>query len=166
MRIVKYAQIVMDIKEQAMSQGYLETTVDKFIFRVKVDNLYNDNGIWADMNEASGIARLGLSDFTQQSSGDVAFVSLPDPGQSVVAGKELATVETIKVDLEVQAPFDGEIVAVNEALEDAPELINQDPYGRGWLVEIRPAQWPVVGLLDAEQYLEAMTAQAEAEAAK
>ncbi|HRI56196.1 MAG TPA: glycine cleavage system protein H [Anaerolineae bacterium] len=149
-----------------MSQGYLETTVDKFIFRVKVDNLYNDNGIWADMNEASGIARLGLSDFTQQSSGDVAFVSLPDPGQSVVAGKELATVETIKVDLEVQAPFDGEIVAVNEALEDAPELINQDPYGRGWLVEIRPAQWPVVGLLDAEQYLEAMTAQAEAEAAK
>lgn len=149
-----------------MSQGYLETTVDKFIFRVKVDNLYNDNGIWADMNEASGIARLGLSDFTQQSSGDVAFVSLPDPGQSVVAGKELATVETIKVDLEVQAPFDGEIVAVNEALEDAPELINQDPYGRGWLVEVRPAQWPVVGLLDAEQYLEAMTAQAEAEAAK
>ncbi len=149
-----------------MSQGYLETTVDKFIFRVKVDNLYNDNGIWADMNEASGIARLGLSDFTQQSSGDVAFVSLPEPGQSVVAGKELATVETIKVDLEVQAPFDGEIVAVNEALEDAPELINQDPYGRGWLVEIRPAQWPVVGLLDAEQYLEAMTAQAEAEAAK
>ena len=149
-----------------MSQDYLETTVDKFIFRVKVGNLYNENGIWADMNEASGVARLGLSDFTQQSSGDVAFVSLPEPGQSVAAGKELATVETIKVDLEVQAPFDGEIVAVNEALEDAPELINQDPYGRGWLVAVRPAQWPVVSLLDAEQYLEAMTAQAEAEAAK
>jgi glycine cleavage system H protein len=84
----------------------------------------------------------------------------------VAAGKELATVETIKVDLEVQAPFDGEIVAVNEALEDAPELINQDPYGRGWLVEVRPAQWPVSGLLDAAQYLVVMTAQAEAEAAK
>jgi glycine cleavage system H protein len=149
-----------------MSQDYLETTVDKFIFRVKVGNLYNHNGIWADMNEASGVARLGLSDYAQQSSGDVAFVSLPDAGQSVVAGKELATVETIKVDLEVQAPFDGKVVAVNEALEDAPELINQDPYGRGWLVEVRPAQWPVVGLLDAKQYLEVMTAQAEAEAAK
>ena len=149
-----------------MSQDYLETTVDKFIFRVKVGNLYSENGIWTDMNEASGVARLGLSDYAQQSSGDVAFVSLPEPGRQVVAGKELAAVETIKVDLEVQAPFDGAIVAVNEALEDAPELINQDPYGRGWLVEVRPAQWPVSGLLDAAQYLAVMTAQAEAEAAK
>lgn len=149
-----------------MSQDYLETTVDKFIFRVKVGNLYNENGIWADINQASGVVRLGLSDFTQQSSGDVAFVSLPEPGDGVRAGKELAAVETIKVDLEVQAPFDGEITAVNEALEDAPELINQDPYGRGWLVEVRPAQWPVSGLLDAEQYLAVMTAQAEAEAAQ
>ncbi len=149
-----------------MSLDYLETTVDKFIFRVKVGNLYNENGIWADINQASGVVRLGLSDFTQQSSGDVAFVSLPEPGDGVRAGKELAAVETIKVDLEVQAPFDGEIVAVNEALEDAPELINQDPYGRGWLVAVRPAQWPVSGLLDAEQYLVVMTAQAEAEAAQ
>lgn len=149
-----------------MSQNYLETTVDKFIFRVKVGNLYSESGVWVELDEASGVARLGLSDYTQQASGDVAFVSLPEPGQAVVAGKELATVETIKVDLEVQAPFDGEIVAANEALQDAPELINQDPYGRGWLVEVRPAQWPVAGLLDAEQYLVVMTAQAEAEAAK
>jgi glycine cleavage system H protein len=149
-----------------MSQSYLETTVDKFIFRVKVGCLYSETGVWVDLDQASGVARLGLSDYTQQSSGDVAFVSLPEPGDAVRAGKELATVETIKVDLEVQAPFDGEIVAANEALEDAPELINQDPYGRGWLVEVRPAQWPVAGLLDAEQYLVVMTAQAEAEAAK
>ncbi len=149
-----------------MSQDYLETTVDKFIFRVKVGCLYSETGVWVNMDGASGVARLGLSDYTQQSSGDVAFVSLPEPGQAVVAGKELATVETIKVDLEVQAPFDGEVVAGNEALEDAPELINQDPYGRGWLVEVRPAQWPVASLLDAEKYLVVMTAQAEAEAAK
>jgi glycine cleavage system H protein len=149
-----------------MSNRFLETTVDKFIFRVKVGNYYNDAGVWAAWDEASGVARLGLSDYTQQSSGDVAFVSLPELGDAVRAGKELATVETIKVDLEVQAPFDGEIVAVNEALEDAPELINQDPYGRGWLVEMRPAQWPAAGLLDAEQYLAVMTAQAAAEAAQ
>lgn len=149
-----------------MSQDYLEATVDKFIFRVKVGFFYSDRGVWAALDEAAGVARLGLSDYTQQSSGDVAFVSLPEQGQAVQAGKELATVETIKVDLEVQAPFDGEIVAANQALEDAPELINQDPYGRGWLVEVRPAQWPVSGLLDAEQYLAIMTAQAEAEAAK
>jgi glycine cleavage system H protein len=149
-----------------MSNQFLETTVDKFIFRVKVGNYYSDAGVWAAWDEASSVARLGLSDYTQQASGDVAFVSLPDMGKAVQAGQELATVETIKVDLEVQAPFDGEIVAVNEALEDAPELINQDPYGRGWLVEVRPAEWPVPGLLDAAQYLVVMTAQAEAEAAQ
>ena len=148
-----------------MSEDYLETTLDKFIFRVKVGCLYSETGVWVDLDPASGVARLGLSDYAQQSSGDVAFVSLPEPGKTVLAGKELATVETIKVDLEVQAPFDGEIMAVNAALEDAPELINQDPYGRGWLVKVRPATWPVAGLLDAPAYLAVMTAQAEAEAA-
>ena len=122
-------------------------------------------GIWVAMDDASGVARLGLSDYRQQSSGDVAFVSLPPNGKQVIAGKELSTIETIKVDLEVPAPFDGEIVAANEALEDAPELINQDPYGKGWLVDVRPATWPVAGLLDAPAYLAVMTAQAEAEAA-
>ncbi len=149
-----------------MSQDFLTVTVDKFIFQVKRACLYSQRGLWVMPDESSQTARLGLSDYTQQSSGDVAFVSLPASGQAVQAGQELATVETIKVDLEVQAPFDGEIVAANAALEDAPELINQDPYGRGWLVEVRPTQWPVAGLLDAERYLAAMTAQAEAEAAK
>lgn len=149
-----------------MCPQFLETTVDKFIFRVRTSYLYTEFGVWVAMNEATGVARLGLSDYAQQSSGDVAFVSLPEPGQNMVAGRELATIETIKVDLEVQAPFDGEVVAVNEALEDAPELINQDPYGRGWLIEVRPTQWPLASLLDAEQYLVIMTAQAEAEAAQ
>ena len=84
---------------------------------------------------------------------------------SVRTGNELAAIETVKVDLEVPSPLSGEIVAVNEALEDAPELVNQDPYGRGWLVELRPEDWPVTGLLDAGRYLAVMTAQAEAEAA-
>lgn len=149
-----------------MNQDYLTATVDKFIFRVKTGRLYSDRGVWVALDETSQTTRLGLSDYTQQSSGDVAFVSLPEPGAAVQAGRELATVETIKVDLEVQAPFDGEVVAVNEALEDAPELINQDPYGRGWLVQVRPARWPVTGLLDAAHYLAVMTAQAEAEAAQ
>lgn len=149
-----------------MARDLLETTVDKFIFRVKVGYLYSADGVWVDMDAETGVARLGLTDYTQQSSGDVAFVNLPQPGVQITTGSELATVETVKVDLEVRAPFDGEVVAVNEALEDTPELINQDPYGRGWLVEVRPVQWPAPGLLDAEQYLAVMTAQAEAEAAK
>lgn len=165
MHFLEYMQILEEI-EPVMARDLLETTVDKFIFRVKVGYLYSADGVWVDMDAETGVARLGLTDYTQQSSGDVAFVSLPEPGQAVQAGNELATVETVKVDLEVRAPFDGEIVAVNEALEDAPELINQDPYGRGWLVALRPARWPVPGLLDAEQYLAVMTAQAEAEAAE
>ena len=148
-----------------MQQPFLETRVDKFNFRVKPDGWYNELGVGVDMDEASGIARLGLSDYRQQSSGDVAFVDLPAEGKQVLAGKELATIETIKVDLEVPAPFDGEIVAANEALQDSPELINQDPYGKGWLLDVRPARWPVDGLLDAPAYLAVMTAQAEAEAA-
>ncbi len=147
-----------------MTQEFLETTVDKFIFRVKVGNLYDEHGVWVAMDENRGTARLGLTDFRQQASGDVAFVSLPAVGTSIETGKELTTIETIKVDLEVVAPLAGEVVAVNPALEDAPELINQDPYGAGWLVELKPASWPLEGLLDAAAYLAVMTQQAEAEA--
>lgn len=149
-----------------MSQPFLETTVDKFIFRVRIGYHYTESGLWIARDETSDLARIGLSDYAQQANGDVAFVTLPEPGDTITAGGELATIETIKVDLEVPAPFAGEIAAINEALEDRPELINQDPYGQGWLLEVRPAQWPLEGLLGAEQYLAVMTAQAEAEAAK
>ena len=146
-----------------MTQEFLETTVDKFIFRVKVGYLYDEHGVWVAMDANRGTARLGLTDFRQQSSGDVAFVSLPAVGTAIETGKELTTIETIKVDLEVVSPLAGDVVAVNHALEDAPELINQDPYGEGWLVELKPAIWPVTGLLAAAAYLAVMTQQAKAE---
>lgn len=149
-----------------MSSEYLETTVDKFIFRVKVSYLYSEAGVWAAYDAAAGTARVGLSDFRQQASGDVAFVELPEVGSQVEAGGDLASIETIKIDLTIPAPFDGEVVAINEALSDAPELINQSPYGAGWLVELKPERWPAEGLLDAPAYLAVMQAQAEAEAAK
>lgn len=149
-----------------MSSEFLETTVDKFIFRVKVGYLYSEAGVWVAYDPAQNTARLGLSDFRQQASGDVAFVELPAVGTRVAAGGDLANIETIKVDLVVPAPLGGEVVAVNPALEDSPELINQDPYGAGWLVEMKPEHWPAEGLLDAPAYLVVMQAQAEAEAAK
>ncbi len=149
-----------------MSIEYLETRVDKFIFRVKVGYLYNEAGVWVAYDAAHNTARVGLSDFRQQASGDVAFVELPAVGTQVVAGGDLASIETIKVDLAVPAPFGGEVVAVNEGLGDTPELINQAPYGSGWLVELKPEHWPVKELLDAPAYLAVMQAQAEAEAAK
>ena len=148
-----------------MSTEYLETTVDKFIFRVKVGYFYSEAGVWVAHNATSNTARVGLSDFRQQASGDVAFVDLPAVGNRVAAGGDLASIETIKVDLAVPAPFDGQVVAVNEGLGDTPELINQSPYGAGWLAELKPEHWPVEGLLDAPAYLAVMQAQAEAEAA-
>ena len=148
-----------------MTPQLLEARVDKFIFRVMPGYLYTEAGVWAAPDETQQIVRLGLSDYRQQSSGDVAFFNAPATGRRVSQGDELASIETVKVDLEVPSPLTGEIVAANEALEDTPELINQDPYGRGWLVELRPDQWPPTGLLDAAQYLTVMTAQAEAEAA-
>lgn len=146
-----------------MKANFLEATVGKFIFRVHPAYLYTELGVWVALDEATGVARVGLSDYRQQASGDVAFVDLPQAGTLVSAGQELATIETVKVDLEAPAPFDGQVMAVNEALEGAPELINQAPYGEGWLAALRPVQWPAAGLLDAEQYLAVMIAQAEAE---
>lgn len=147
-----------------MVEEYLQMTVDKFIFRVKAGYLYSEAGLWVAWDETRGTARLGLTDFRQQSSGDVAFVELPPAGHQLAAGEELVSIETVKVDLAVPAPFAGEVVAVNRELEDEPERINQEPYGAGWLVELVPAAWPVPGLLDASAYLELMTQQAQAEA--
>ena len=144
-----------------MSDDFLQVTVGKFIFRVKPGCLYTEVGVWAARDDATGLVRVGLTDFRQQSSGDVVFVDLPAVGIRLAAGEDLANIETIKVDLAVPAPAAGEVVAVNAALADAPELINQDPYGAGWLVELKPVIWPAPDLIDAEAYLALMTAQAE-----
>jgi glycine cleavage system H protein len=148
-----------------MPEDFLQVMVGKFIFRVKSGCLYTEAGVWAVLDVASGAVRVGLTDFRQQSSGDVVFVELPAAGMRLAAGDDLVNIETIKVDMAVPAPAAGEVIAVNEALTDAPELINQDPYGAGWLVELKPSAWPAPSLIDAEAYLTLMTAQAE-EAAK
>jgi glycine cleavage system H protein len=139
----------------------LQVTVGKFIFRVREGRLYTEAGLWLARAADTGLVRAGLSDFRQQSSGDVAFVELPDAGRSVQRGEEFIDVETVKLDLSLPAPFDATVTAVNGALAGEPELINQDPYGAGWLVELEPAAWPAEGLLDAGAYLALMTAQAE-----
>jgi glycine cleavage system H protein len=144
-----------------MSDDFLRVTVGKFIFQVKPGCLYTEAGVWAALDDVSGAVRVGLTDFRQQTSGDVVFVELPERGIHVVAGDDLANIETIKVDLAVPTPLAGEVAGVNEALIEAPELINQDSYGAGWLVELKPVTWPASGLMDAEAYLVLMTAQAE-----
>ena len=145
---------------------FLETTVDKFIFRVATDRYYNDQGVWAQAE--GGRVRIGLSDFVQQRSGDVAFAEIKLPGTALDVGDEVAVIETIKVNLAFASPAAGIVVEVNPAMQDSPEVINQDPYGAGWLAVVEPARWEAdrTRLLDAQAYFVRMKAEAEEEAKK
>jgi glycine cleavage system H protein len=145
---------------------YLEAAVDKFIFRVATDRLYSAEGIWA-LADGDRI-RIGVTDFLQQRSGDVAFAEVRSAGRSVATGDEVATIETIKANVEVISPVGGAIVEVNPALAMTPEVINQDPYGQGWLAVIESSDWPTDrdALLDPQAYFELMKGEAEEEAKK
>lgn len=145
---------------------YLETTVDKFIFRVATDCLYNGEGVWAKVEGER--VRIGLSDFLQQRSGDVAFAEIKPEGTGVQFGEEVAVIETIKVNISLSSPVSGEIVEVNPAMQDAPEAINQDPYGAGWLAVIETTSWEAdrAQLLTPEAYFAKMKVEAEEEVKK
>ncbi len=103
--------------------------------------------------EGDGIFTVGISEHAQELLGDMVFVELPDVGATVSAGDDIAVAESVKAASDVYAPIGGEIVSVNEELEDSPELVNSDPFGDGWLFRIKAddAQ-EVEGLLDAEGY--------------
>ena len=149
-----------------MTDEFLETTVDKFVFRVKRACWYSESGVWVHLEDGS--ARVGVSDYLQQASGDIAFVDVRPAGTVLAAGDELASIETIKAILSVQSPVAGTVQRVNEALEESPELVNEAPYGDGWLAVMEPHDWPAdrANLLDAEHYLEIMRAQALEEVSK
>ena len=155
--------------EGRAERQYLETTVDKFIFRVALDRLYSAEGIWVQ-DEREGRVRVGLTDFRQQRDGDVAFIEIKSPGTVLAAGDELGTVETIKVIVSIPSPVAGTVREVNPALETGPEVANQDPYGGGWLAVIETTAGGVPfagdGLLDAHAYFVQMKRQAEEEAGK
>ena len=104
---------------------------------------------------ATGAApfRVGITDFAQDALGDIVYVQLPDPGTAVRAGESLGEVESTKSVSEIYAPLTGTVTSRNERLGTEPELINTDPYGEGWLVEIEPeAATSVDQLLDADAY--------------
>ena len=141
----------------------LDFTVDKFTFTIPTDRLYHPDGLWIQPQD--GRLVVGLSDYRQQRDGDIAFVELVPPGTIVARGQPLGTVETIKVDYELPAPLAGTVVEVNERLELEAELINQEPYGAGWLVVLEPENWLVEkdDLLPAGIYRDLARAQAEEE---
>jgi glycine cleavage system H protein len=145
---------------------YLETVVDKFIFRVATNRLYNGEGVWA-LPEGN-LVRIGLSDFLQQRSGDVAFAEVKPTGTILAFGDEVAVIETIKVNIALSSPVSGVIVEVNPEMELAPEAINQDPFGKGWLAVIEASNWEAdqARLLDPAAYFAKMKVEAEEEAKK
>jgi glycine cleavage system H protein len=147
-----------------MVPEFLTTLVDKFTFKVAVDRYYTAEGVWALAEEAR--VRIGLSDFLQQRSGDVAFAEIRPEGTAVKTGEEVAVIETIKVNISLTSPVAGKVVEVNPALAGAPEAINQDPYGAGWLAVVEPADWEAdrAHLLTAAAYFDQVKSQAEEEA--
>lgn len=144
----------------------LETKVDKFTFKVALDRFYTPEGFWA--MAAGNQVRVGLSDFLQQSSGDIAFVDVKRVGSILAVKDWIASIETIKVNIDLASPVAGTIVGVNPLMETAPETINQDPYGEGWLCEIAAVDWETdrKNLLEPAAYFEQMKHEAENEAKK
>lgn len=117
------------------------------------DYRYTTEHEWVRVED--DIAVLGVTDFAQKELGEVVFVELPQVGHVYDAGDEIGTIESVKAVAEVFTPIAGEIVEVNEALADDPELINEDPHVDGWLVKIRySASTDLDGLMDAEAYTE------------
>jgi glycine cleavage system H protein len=152
-------------RRHAVSE-FLETTVDKFTFKVATDRYYTSEGVWA-MPQGSRV-RIGLSDFLQQRSGDVAFAEVKPARTAVRLGEEIAVIETIKVNVSLGAPVSGVVIETNPIMVTSPEIINEDPYGAGWLAVLDATDWEAdrQGLLNAEAYFSLMKGQAEEEVNK
>lgn len=143
-----------------MSQEYLEATVDKFILRVKRGLRYSADHVWVGEEDQQYV--IGLTDYAQRRGGDIVFFELPCVDGLVKAGEPVARYETIKAALEVTAPFDCDIVDCNRTLEEQPELVNEDPYGAGWVARVKLSDpESVKSLLSPERYFEMMKEEAE-----
>lgn len=99
------------------------------------------------------IAYVGITDYAQDQLGDIVFVDIPAVGETLETGETFGTIEVVKTISDLFLPVGGEILEINEALEENPELVNQDPYGKGWLIKLKPTDVnEIAGLLDAEAY--------------
>ena len=112
------------------------------------DLLYTRNHEWARIE--GDTATVGITDHAQEELGDVVFVELPQVGSSVEAGEPFGTIESVKAVSDLYSPVSGEVVDVNNTLEESPEKVNEDPYGEGWLIRVRLSGEP--DLLSPEEY--------------
>ncbi len=145
---------------------FLETTYEKFIFKVKVGCLYSQEEFWA--NFQNGEATVGLTDFMQKAKGDVAFLETVEPGTAVKRGDEIGKIETIKATFGIISPVSGKVTEVNPEIDASPFLINQDPYGAGWIYRIKLSdpEGDKVQLMEAQEYFEALKEKIAREAKK
>jgi glycine cleavage system H protein len=144
-----------------MSSQFLETTIDKFILRVKKGLRYSNDDVWVKKENEQ--YSLGLTDYAQRRGGDIVFLEFQSTGSIVEAGGMVASYETIKAALDVKAPFDCGITELNHILAEQPELINEDPYGKGWIARVKPVRPESFEALSSpEEYFELMKEKAEA----
>lgn len=116
------------------------------------DRLYAKSHEWVRKLD-DGVVEIGISDYAQESLGDVVYVELPEVGDATNAGDECCAVESVKAASDIYAPVTGEIVAVNENLDDSPELLNESPYAEGWMFRIKATDLTELDkLLSAEAY--------------
>lgn len=114
--------------------------------------LFTPSHEWV-LDNGDGTVTMGISDHAQELLGDVVFVELPEEGREVSKGEEFSLIESVKAASDIYAPVSGEVVAVNSELEDAPETVNESPYGDGWVVKIKLADAAELeALLSAEAY--------------
>ena len=119
------------------------------------DVKYAEDHEWVRL--AGDTAKIGISDYAQDQLGDIVFVELPGVGDTFAKGDEFGTLESVKAVSELYMPVGGEVTAINEALEDAPELVNSDPYGEGWMIAIKVTDASEAeALMDRDAYLEAL----------
>ncbi|MFA9461443.1 glycine cleavage system protein GcvH [Thiohalorhabdus methylotrophus] len=121
---------------------------------IRDDRRYTKSHEWVKP-EGDGTVSIGVTDYAQDLLSDVVFVELPETGGSVAAGDEVAVAESVKAASDIYAPISGEIVAVNEALEDSPEKVNEEPFDGGWIFRMKPGdEGEVEALMGHEAYQE------------
>jgi glycine cleavage system H protein len=115
------------------------------------DRRYTEDHEWAKMDE--GLVGVGITDYAQEQLGDIVYVELPQPGDTVEKAESFGIVESVKAASDLFAPIGGEVVAVNEELADRPELVNEDPYEAGWMLKLQPKdEAQLEGLMSAAEY--------------
>lgn len=115
--------------------------------------LYTEEHEWASVDDDKKIATIGITDFAQSELGDIVFLELPGVGDTVKEGKTIGSIEAVKTVADLYSPVSGTIAEVNESLEDEPELINEDPYDKGWIVKIEMSDPSELdALLSVEEY--------------